>query len=61
MRVLILAPFTEDSIGRLNSKGIEVVHESWLESGELQDPEALGERIAVEGFDAGVIEADFLF
>ena len=61
MRVLILAPFAGESIDRLASNGVEVIHESWLESGELQDPEALGIRLESEGFQAVVVEADFLF
>jgi D-3-phosphoglycerate dehydrogenase len=61
MRVLILAPFSEESLTRLGDAGITAVHESWLESGELQDPELLGARLNYEGFDAVVVEADFLF
>jgi D-3-phosphoglycerate dehydrogenase len=61
MRVLILAPFAEESLARLTAAGITPVHESWLESGELQDPKLLGERIASEQLDAVVVEADFLF
>jgi phosphoglycerate dehydrogenase-like enzyme len=61
MRVLILAPFAEESLARLKRAGIMPVHENWLESGELQDPELLGERGDEERFDAVVVEADFLF
>ncbi len=61
MRALILAPFSRESLDRLAASGIDVVHESWLESGELQDPEQLGARIASEKFDTVVVEADFLF
>ncbi len=61
MRALILAPFTPESLLELEAAGIGAVHESWLESGELQDPEQLGRRLLNEGFDAVVVEADFLF
>ncbi len=61
MRALILAPFTDQALKELNENGIETVHESWLESEELQDPEQLGARLAKEDFDAVVVEADFLF
>lgn len=37
------------------------MHESWLDSNELQDPEKLGHRLHAEGFEAVVVEADFLF
>ena len=61
MRVLILAPFAEESLARLQAAGITAVHENWLDSGDLQDPELLGTRLNDEGFDAVVVEADFLF
>ncbi len=48
MRVLILAPFTEEALSDLQNVGIETVHESWLETDELQDPEVLGPRLARE-------------
>ena len=60
MRALILAPFAEESLAALRDAGIETVHESWLESGELRDPEELGARIAAENIDALIVEADFL-
>jgi phosphoglycerate dehydrogenase-like enzyme len=61
MRALILAPFAEESLTKLKNAGIDAVHESWLETGELQDPEKLGTRLDRERFDAIIIEADFLF
>ncbi len=61
MRALILAPFTNHSLLELNSVGIKTVHESWLETNELQDPELLGQRLQNEQFDAVIVEADFLF
>ena len=61
MRALILAPFAIESLTELNNAGIETVHESWLDTGELQDPEELGSRLESEGFKVVVVEADFLF
>ncbi|MDA0232054.1 MAG: NAD(P)-dependent oxidoreductase [Chloroflexi bacterium] len=61
MRALILAPFAEASLSELKNAGIEPVHESWLESGDLHDPEELGHRLERESFDAVIVEADFLF
>lgn len=60
MKALILAPFSEDALARLREHG-EVVYEPWLVTGELADPEALGARLATEGFDVLVLEADFVF
>jgi phosphoglycerate dehydrogenase-like enzyme len=61
MRALILAPFAQESLSELENAGIEPVVESWLDSGELQDPEALGARLDRESFDFVIVEADFLF
>lgn len=61
MRALILAPFAKQSLQELNECGFETVHESWLDSDELQDPEELGHRLYAENFDAVIVEADFLF
>ena len=60
MRVLILAPFSGGALARLRESA-EAVHESWLATGVLQDPEELGARLEREGFDAVVVEGDFLF
>jgi D-3-phosphoglycerate dehydrogenase len=60
MRVLILAPFAEHILAELHDAGVETVHENWLDSGELQDPEQLGARLARENFGAVIVEADFL-
>lgn len=60
MRALILAPFAKEALDTLRDSGIETVHESWLDSGDLQDPEELGARIAAEDFEALIVEADFL-
>lgn len=61
MRALILAPFAQQSLLELNAAGISTVHESWLDSNELQDPEQLGQRLKKEQFEAVIVEADFLF
>jgi D-3-phosphoglycerate dehydrogenase len=60
MRALILAPFSVHQLERLRARG-DVVHESWLDTNRLQDPEQLGARIRDEGFDVLVVEADFVF
>lgn len=60
MRALILAPFSDDGLARLRRRG-DVVHESWLDTGRLQDPAALGARLASDRFDVLVVEADFVF
>ena len=61
MRALLLAPFSEQAIAELVAAGIEVVHEDWLQTGTLQDPEELGARISRDGIGAVVVEGDFLF
>ncbi len=60
MRVLLLAPFAEEPLDELRHEA-DVVHESWLDTGVLQDPEMLGARLRKDQFDAVVVEADFLF
>jgi len=60
MRVLILAPFSAGALARLRESA-DALHENWLETGVLQDPEDLGTRLDREGFDAVVVEGDFLF
>ncbi len=60
MKSLVLAPFSSDGIARLQALGT-VVHEPWTETQTLWDPEELGARLAGEGFDALVVEADFVF
>lgn len=62
MRLLVLAPFDADSLAALAlCQKFEVVHENWLETGVIQDPVQLGNRLEREGFEAVVIEGDFLF
>ncbi|MYA49327.1 MAG: 3-phosphoglycerate dehydrogenase [Chloroflexi bacterium] len=60
MNSLVLAPFSDEGIIRLVALG-RVVHEPWTETRTLWDPEELGARLTNEGFDALVVEADFLF
>jgi len=60
MKCLILAPFHFDALARLRQLG-EVVYESWLDTGQLTDPEELGARLAAEAFDVLITEADFIF
>lgn len=60
LRVLILAPFSEDGINALNAFG-ETVHEDWRDTDVMWDPEELGARLARENFDAVLVERDFLF
>lgn len=60
MRALILAPFSERALEKLRRR-MHVTYESWLETRRLWDPEELGRRLDREGFDALVVEADFVF
>jgi D-3-phosphoglycerate dehydrogenase len=60
VKALVLAPFHEDALARL-AQHAEVVYEPWLETGRLTDPVELGERLAQDGFDVLIIEADFVF
>ena len=60
MKTLILAPFDHDSLITL-AANFEVVHENWLGTGVIQDPVELGNRLEREGFEAVVVEGDFLF
>jgi autoinducer 2 (AI-2) kinase len=60
VRALILAPFAGAELERLRGR-LDVVYESWLESGRLWDPDELGARLAREDFAVLVVEADFVF
>ena len=60
MDTLVLAPFSAHGLGVLKHLG-RVTYEPWTETGELQDPQELGERLQREGYEALVVEADFLF
>lgn len=61
MRALILAPFAAAQLARLGARGVAVVHESWLDTRRIWDPEELGVRLHRDGFEVLVAEADFLF
>lgn len=60
MRALILAPFSERVLAQLR-RDVDVTYESWLHTRRLWDAETLGRRLADEGFEALVVEADFVF
>ena len=60
MNTLVLAPFSDDGLAALSSIG-NVCYQPWTQTNELQDPEELGKRLLAEGFQALVVEADFLF
>jgi D-3-phosphoglycerate dehydrogenase / 2-oxoglutarate reductase len=60
MRALVLAPFSAHCLERLRTR-LDVAYESWLDSNTLQDPEALGGRLAAEDIGVLVVEADFVF
>lgn len=60
MNTLVLAPFSEQGLAALDGLG-SVTYEPWTETRRLYDPEELGARLQGQGFDALVVEADFLF
>jgi D-3-phosphoglycerate dehydrogenase len=60
MKAIILAPFEQASLHRLQQR-LQVLYESWMESGKMYDPEELGERLCREGISIVVTEIDFLF
>jgi D-3-phosphoglycerate dehydrogenase len=61
MRALVLAPFEPSALTRLRGRLDSVVHESWLDTRRLHDPEDLGRLLADGGFEILVVEADFVF
>ncbi|NQW16223.1 MAG: hypothetical protein HQ478_01940 [Chloroflexi bacterium] len=60
MKVLVLAPFSRSGIGQLNTFGA-ATHEDWRDTDLMWDPVELGERADREGFEAIIVERDFLF
>ena len=60
MKALILSPFHPKFLERLRSK-IEVIHESWMDTGRLLSPEEMIERIQSQDLQILLIEADFVF
>ena len=60
MNTLVLAPFTDLGLTQLKRLG-SVTCEPWTETQMLYHPEDLGRRLTDEGFQALIVEADFLF
>ena len=58
--VLILAPFSKQSIDEL-SRRFNITHCSWLESMKLRDPDEMANMINHHNSTAVVIESDFIF
>jgi phosphoglycerate dehydrogenase-like enzyme len=59
VKVLILAPFDAAELERLRAVA-EVVHESWVDERRMHSPDELAERVVAGGFDAVVVEAEFV-
>jgi len=59
MKILVLAPFSDEGLARLRRLG-DVVYEPWLATRRIWDPEELGARLHQDGIDAVIIEADFV-
>ena len=57
---LVLAPFSASGLELLRRR-LDVTHESWLDTGCLQDPEELGTRLDDERISVLVVESDFVF
>ena len=57
---LVLAPFSETHLSRLRDV-LDVVHESWLDSRRIYDPEELAARLASDGTSFLLVESDFVF
>jgi D-3-phosphoglycerate dehydrogenase / 2-oxoglutarate reductase len=59
VNVLILAPFDAAELERL--RGVAgAVHESWVDERRMLSPDELAERVVAGGFDAVVVEAEFV-
>lgn len=59
MKVLVLAPFDPVELDRLRA-GHEVAYESWIEQRRMLSPDDLAARLSGEGFEAVVVEAEFV-
>ena len=59
MKVLVLAPFDPAELARLEAAH-EVVYESWIELRRMLSPDDLAARLAAGGFEAVVVEAEFV-
>ena len=57
---LVLAPFSASGL-ELLGRCLDVTHESWLDTGRLQDPDELGARLDDERVSVLVVESDFVF
>jgi autoinducer 2 (AI-2) kinase len=60
VRALILAPFSDHELARLR-RTMPTDYESWTDTNRLQDPDALGARLAAEDVSVLIVEADFVF
>ncbi len=60
MNTLVLAPFSNQGLAALQGLG-SATYEPWTETRRLHSPEELGTRLATQGFDTLIVEADFLF
>lgn len=58
MKVLITAPFSESGLKLLEDAGLEVQHESWLETGKLYLGDKLLPVIKDGGYDIVIVEGD---
>jgi D-3-phosphoglycerate dehydrogenase len=59
VKVLVLAPFDSAELELLRAAH-EVAYESWIELRRMLSPDDLAERLAGEGFEAVVVEAEFV-
>jgi D-3-phosphoglycerate dehydrogenase / 2-oxoglutarate reductase len=59
VKVLVLAPFDPAELARLRA-GHEVAYESWIEQRRMLSPDDLAARLLRDGFDAVVVEAEFV-
>ena len=60
MNTLVLAPFSPEALADMKGLG-GVAYEPWTTTRRIHDPVELGRRLQQEGFEALVVEADFLF
>ncbi|UCH04075.1 MAG: 3-phosphoglycerate dehydrogenase [Candidatus Thorarchaeota archaeon] len=58
MKVLITAPFSDSGLTTLKEAGLEVDHESWLETGKLYLGDKILNVIKEGGYDIIVVEGD---
>ncbi|MFX0045263.1 MAG: NAD(P)-dependent oxidoreductase [Candidatus Hermodarchaeota archaeon] len=58
MKVLITAPFSESGLTMLKEAGLEVNHQSWLETGKLYLGDKILGVINEGGYDIVVVEGD---